>query len=52
MDQNQRREYLFQRDLELEKQMEKTIKDAQPKPKPDMTLKLLKPIKINTDLLT
>jgi len=52
MDQNQRREYLFQRDLELEKNMEKTIKDAQPKPKPDMTLKLLKPIKINTDLLT
>ena len=52
MDQNQRREYLFQRDLELEKQMEKTIKGAQPKPKPDMTLKLLKPIKINTDLLT
>jgi hypothetical protein len=52
MDQNQRREYLFQRDLEMEKQMEKIIKDAQPKPKPDMTLKLLKPIKINTDLLT
>ena len=52
MDQNQRREYLFKRDLELEKNMEKTIKDAQPKPKPDMTLKLLKPIKINTDLLT
>jgi hypothetical protein len=52
MDQNQRREYLFQKDLEMSKQIEKTIKDAQPKPKPDMTLKLLKPIKINTDLLT
>ena len=52
MDQNQRREYLFQKDLEMSKQIEKNIKDAQPKPKPDMTLKLLKPIKINTDLLT
>ena len=52
MDQNQRREYLFQKDLEMSKQIEKTIKDAQPKPKPDMTFKLLKPIKINTDLLT
>jgi len=52
MDQNQRREYLFQKDLDMSKQIEKTIEDAQPKPKPDMTLKLLKPIKINTDLLT
>ena len=52
MDQNQRREYLFQKDLEMSKQIEKTIKDAQPKPKPDMTLKLLKPIIIKQDLLT
>ena len=37
MDQNQRREYLFQRDLEMEKQMEKVIKDAQPKPKQDFS---------------
>ena len=51
MNQNQRREYLRSRDLEMSKQMEKTIKDAQPKPKPDMSVKLLKPIQINTDLL-
>ena len=37
MDQNQRLEYLFQKDLQMSKQIEKTIKDAQPKPKPDMT---------------
>ncbi len=52
MNQNQRREYLRTRDLEMSKQMEKTIKDAQPKPKRDMTLKLLKPVIINTDLIT
>lgn len=52
MNQNQRREYLRARDLEMSKQMEKTIKDAQPKPIPDMKLKLLKPIRINTDLIT
>ena len=52
MDQNQRLEYLFQKDLQMSKQIEKTIKDAQPKPKPDMKLKLLKPITINQDLLT
>jgi len=52
MNQNQRREYLRTRDLEMSKQMEKTIKDAQPKPKPDMTLKLLKPVLINSDLIT
>ena len=51
MNQNQRREYLRSRDLEMSKQMEKTIKDAQPKPKPDMSVKLIKPIQINTDLL-
>ena len=52
MNQNQRREYLRTRDLEMSKQMEKTIKDAKPKPKPDMTLKLLKPVLINGDLIT
>ena len=52
MNQNQRREYLRTRDLEMSKQMEKTIKDAQPKPKRDMTLKLLKPVIINNDLIT
>ena len=52
MNQNQRREYLRSRDLEMSKQMEKTIKDAQPKPKPDMKLKLLKPVLINSDLIT
>ena len=52
MNQNQRREYLRARDLEMSKQMEKTIKDAQVKPKPDLTLKLLKPIQINRDLIT
>ena len=52
MDQNQRLEYLFQKDLQMSKQIEKTIKDAQPKPKPDMTLKLLKPITINQDIFT
>jgi hypothetical protein len=52
MNQNQRREYLRARDLEMSKQMERTIKDAQLKPKPDLTLKLLKPIQINRDLIT
>ena len=52
MNQNQRREYLRARDLEMSKQMEKTIKDAKPKPKPDMALKLLKPVIINSDLIT
>ena len=52
MNQNERREYLRTRDLEMSKQMEKTIKDAQPKSKPDMSLKLLKPVIINNDLIT
>ena len=52
MNQNERREYLRTRDLEMSKQMERTIKDAQPKPKPDMSLKLLKPVIINNDLIT
>ena len=40
MDPNQRREYLFQRDYELEKQLDKIIKDAQPKPKRETENKL------------
>lgn len=52
MNQNQRREYLRNRDLEMSKQIERTIKDAQPKPKPDIAVKLLKPIQINNDLIT
>ena len=52
MNQNERREYLRTRDLEMSKQMERTIKDAQPKPKPEMALKLLKPVIINNDLIT
>jgi len=52
MNQNQRREYLRARDLEMSKQMEKTMKDAKVKPKPDLTLKLLKPIQIDRDLIT
>ena len=51
MNQNERREYLRSLDLEMSKQNEKIIKDAQPKPKPDVSVKLLKPIQINTDLL-
>ena len=52
MNQNQRREYLRNMDLEMSKQNEKIIKDAQPKPKPDVSVKLLKPIKIDNDLIT
>ena len=52
MNQNQRREYLRNRDLEMSKQIERTIKDAQPKPKPDIAVKLLKPIQIDSDLIT
>lgn len=52
MNQNERREYLRSLDLEMSKQNEKIIKDAQPKPKPDISVKLLKPIKIDNDLIT
>jgi hypothetical protein len=52
MDQNQRREYLFQKNLDMESQMEKIIEDAQPKPKPEMKIKYAKPIIITRDLLT
>ena len=52
MDQNQRFEYLFQKGLDMESQMEKIIEDAQPKPKPEMKIKYAKPIIITRDLLT
>ena len=52
MDQNQRFEYLFQKGLDMENQMEKIIKDAQPKPKQEMKIKYAKPIIITRDLLT
>jgi len=53
MDPNQRREYLMQRDYELEMQLDKTIKDAQPKPKqePEYKFKLLPPVRMNDDYL-
>ena len=52
MDQNQRFEYLFQKGLDMESQMEKIIEDAQPKPKPEIKIKYAKPIIITRDLLT
>jgi hypothetical protein len=52
MDQNQKFEYLFQKGLDMENQMEKIIKDAQPKPKQEMKIKYAKPIIITRDLLT
>jgi hypothetical protein len=53
MDPNKRREYLFQRDYELEKQLDKTIKDAQPKPKREQEykMKLLPPVITNNNSL-
>ena len=41
MDQNQRREYLFQRDLELEKQMEKNYKRRPTKAKTRYDIKII-----------
>ena len=52
MNQNQLREYLFQQDLAHEKQMEKLIKDAQPKKiNDDYKLKLMKPPIITRDII-
>ena len=52
MNQNQLREYLFQQDLEHEKQMEKIIKDAQPKKiNEDYKIKLMRPPIITRDLI-
>ena len=44
MNQNQLREYLFQQDLAHEKQMDRLIKDAQPKKiNEDYKIKLMRP---------
>ena len=52
MNQNQLREYLFQQDLAHEKQMDRLIKDAQPKKiNDDYKLKLMKPPIITRDLI-
>jgi len=53
MNQNQLREYLFQQDLAHQKEMDKLIRDAQPKKiKDDYKLKLIKPPIITRDLIT
>ena len=52
MNQNQLREYLFQKDLAHGKEMDKLIRDAQPKKfKDDYKLKLLKAPIITRDLI-
>ena len=52
MNQNQLREYLFQQDLVHEKEMDKIIRDAQPKKiKDDYKLKLVKPPITTRDLI-
>ena len=52
MNQNQLREYLFQQDLAQQKEMDKLIRDAQPKKvNDDYKLKLYKPPIITRDLI-
>jgi len=52
MNQNEHREYLFQKDLALQKEIDKMIKDAQPKKvNDDYKLKLYKPPIITRDLI-
>ena len=52
MNQNELREYLFQKDLAQEKEMDKLIRDAQPKKvNEDYKLKLYKPPIITRDLI-
>ena len=52
MNQNELREYLFQKDLVQEKEMDKLIRDAQPKKvNEDYKLKLYKPPIITRDLI-
>jgi hypothetical protein len=50
MNQNERREFLRNTDLEMSKQMEKIIKEAQPKPPKDIQPLLLKPVYPNVEL--
>ena len=52
MNQNQLREYLFQQDLAHQKEMDKLIKDAQPKKiNEDYKIKLMRPPIITRDLI-
>ncbi len=52
MNQNQLREYLFHQDLAHDKQMDRLIKDAQPKKmKDDYKFKLMKAPIITRDLI-
>ena len=52
MNQNQLREYLFQHDLAHEKEMDRLIKDAQPKKiNEDYKIKLMKAPIITRDLI-
>ena len=52
MNQNELREYLFQKDLAHDKEMDKLIRDAQPKKIiDDYKLKLIKPPIITRDLI-
>ena len=44
MNQNERREFLRNKDLEMSKQVDKIIKEAQPKPPKDIQPLLLKPV--------
>jgi hypothetical protein len=44
MNQNERREFLRNKDLEMSKQVDKIIKEAQPKPQKDIKPLLLKPV--------
>ena len=44
MNQNERREFLRRSDLEMSKQIEKIVKEAQPKPQKDIQPLLLKPV--------
>ena len=44
MNQNERREFLRKSDLEMSKQIEKIVKEAQPKPQKDIQPLLLKPV--------
>ncbi len=44
MNQNERREFLRNKDLEMSKQVDKIITEAQPKPPKDIQPLLLKPV--------
>jgi len=50
MNQNERREFLRNKDLEMSKQVDKIIKEAQPKPLKDIQPLLLKPVYPNIEL--